>query len=62
MRRRTKSSVATFGADAGNLIQEIVTVIEFGGSAEDIARTCHGHPTMTDVKAALAVDGRPIHM
>ncbi|MDP7392667.1 MAG: dihydrolipoyl dehydrogenase, partial [Alphaproteobacteria bacterium] len=52
------------GADAGNLIQEIVTVIEFGGSAEDIARTCHGHPTMTEAvkEAALAVDGRPIHI
>ena len=52
------------GADAGNLIQEIVTVIEFGGSAEDVARTCHGHPTMTEAvkEAALAVDGRPIHI
>ena len=52
------------GADAGNLIQEIITVMEFGGSAEDIARTCHGHPTMTEAvkEAALAVDGRPIHI
>jgi dihydrolipoamide dehydrogenase len=52
------------GADAGNLIQEIVTVMEFGGSAEDVARTCHGHPTMTEAvkEAALAVDGRPIHI
>lgn len=52
------------GADAGNLIQEIVTVIEFGGSAEDVARTCHGHPTLTEAvkEAALAVDGRPIHI
>ncbi len=52
------------GADAGNLIQEIVTVIEFGGSAEDVARICHGHPTMTEAvkEAALAVDGRSIHI
>ena len=52
------------GADAGNLIQEIITIMEFGGSAEDIARTCHGHPTMTEAvkEAALAVDGRPIHI
>ena len=52
------------GADAGNLIQEIVTVIEFGGSAEDVARTCHGHPTMTEAlkEAALTIAGRPIHI
>ena len=52
------------GPDAGNLIQEIVTVIEFGGSAEDVARTCHGHPTLTEAvkEAALAIAGRPIHV
>jgi dihydrolipoamide dehydrogenase len=52
------------GADAGNLIHEIVTVMEFGGSAEDVARTCHGHPTLNEAvrEAALAVDGRPIHI
>ena len=52
------------GAGAGNLIHEIVAVIEFGGSAEDIARICHGHPTFNEAvkEAALAVDGRPIHM
>ena len=52
------------GADAGNLIHEIVAVMEFGGSAEDVARTCHGHPTLNEAvkEAALAVDGRPIHM
>jgi dihydrolipoamide dehydrogenase len=52
------------GADAGGLIHEIVAVIEFGGSAEDIARICHGHPTFNEAvkEAALAVDGRPIHM
>jgi dihydrolipoamide dehydrogenase len=52
------------GADAGNLIHEVVAVIEFGGAAEDIARICHAHPTLNEAvkEAALAVDGRPIHM
>ena len=51
------------GHDAGQLIAEIVTTMEFGGSAEDIARTCHAHPTHTEAikEAALAVDKRPIH-
>lgn len=49
--------------EAGNLIHEVVTVMEFGGSAEDIARTCHAHPTLNEAikEAALAVDKRPIH-
>ncbi|MGE4219791.1 MAG: FAD-dependent oxidoreductase, partial [Alphaproteobacteria bacterium] len=52
------------GPDAGTLIHEIVTVIEFGGSAEDVARICHGHPTLSEAvwEAALAVDGRAIHV
>jgi dihydrolipoamide dehydrogenase len=52
------------GADAGTLIHEIVLVIEFGGSAEDVARTCHGHPTLNEAvkEAALAVDGRAVHI
>lgn len=52
------------GAEAGTLIAEVVSVIEFGGSAEDIARTCHAHPTLNEVvkEAALAVDGRPLHI
>ena len=52
------------GPDAGGLIHEIVTVIEFGGAAEDVARVCHGHPTLNEAvkEAALAVDGRPIHI
>ncbi len=52
------------GPDAGGMIHEIVTVIEFGGSAEDVARVCHGHPTLNEAvkEAALAVDGRPIHI
>lgn len=52
------------GPNAGDLIQEIVTVMEFDGSAEDIARTCHAHPTLSEVvkEAALAVDKRPLHI
>lgn len=51
-------------SDAGTLIHEIITVMEFGGSAEDIARTCHGHPTTSEAikEAALDVDDRPIHV
>lgn len=49
--------------EAGNTIHEIVVALEFGGSAEDIARTCHAHPTYNEAvkEAALAVDGRAIH-
>ncbi len=52
------------GADAGTLIHEAVITMEYGGSAEDLARTCHGHPTLNEgvKEAALAVDGRAIHM
>ncbi len=52
------------GHEAGTLIAEVAVVMEFGGSSEDIARTCHAHPTLEEVvkEAALAVDGRPIHM
>ncbi|SDU03887.1 dihydrolipoamide dehydrogenase [Verrucomicrobium sp. GAS474] len=48
---------------ASELIAQAVSVIEFGGSAEDIARTCHAHPTMSEVvrEAAHAVGGHPIH-
>lgn len=51
------------GPWAGDLLAEIVTVMEFGGSAEDIARTVHSHPTLTEAvkEAALGVDGRMIH-
>ncbi len=51
------------GPGAGDLIQEVVSVMEFEGTAEDIARTCHAHPTLGEVvkEAALAVHGRPIH-
>lgn len=52
------------GPNAGDLIQEVVSVMEFQGTAEDIARTCHAHPTLTEVvkEAALAVHKRPIHI
>ena len=49
--------------EAGNTIHEIVVAMEFGGSAEDIARTCHAHPTYNEAvkEACLAVDKRQIH-
>lgn len=52
------------GPDAGSLIAEVVLCMEFGGSAEDIARTCHAHPTLNEAvkEAALAVDKRAIHI
>jgi dihydrolipoamide dehydrogenase len=56
--------VHIFGPRASELISEAVTVIEFGGSAEDIARTCHAHPTLSEAmkEAALAVAKRQIHL
>ncbi len=55
--------VHIIGPEAGTLIHECSAVMAFGGSAEDIARTCHGHPTLSEAvkEAALAVDERPIH-
>src|SRR6202030_2745181 len=52
------------GADAGNMIAEAAVAMEFGAASEDIARTCHAHPTFTEAvkEAALAVDKRAIHM
>jgi dihydrolipoamide dehydrogenase len=52
------------GADAGNMIAESVLAMEFGASAEDIARTCHAHPTLPEAvkEAAMAVAKRAIHM
>ena len=51
------------GPGAGDLIAELVLAMEFGASAEDVARTCHAHPALGEVvkEAALAVDGRQIH-
>jgi dihydrolipoamide dehydrogenase len=55
--------VHILGPGASELISEAVTVMEYGGSAEDIARTIHAHPSLPEAvkEAALAVDGRPIH-
>jgi dihydrolipoamide dehydrogenase len=55
--------VHIIGPRAGELIAEAVAALEFGASAEDLARTCHAHPTLAEVvkEAALAVDGRAIH-
>ena len=52
------------GPNAGDLIAELVVGMEFSASAEDIARTCHAHPTLNEAikEAALAVDGRAIHI
>ncbi len=51
------------GPMAGEMIHEIAVLMEFGGSAEDLARTCHAHPTLSEAvrEAALAVAGRAIH-
>ncbi len=52
------------GAEAGTVMAELVTAIEFGASAEDVARTCHAHPSLNEAvkEAAMAVDGRAIHL
>jgi dihydrolipoamide dehydrogenase len=56
--------VHIIGPNAGDLIAELALAIEFGASSEDIARTCHAHPTLNETvkEAALAVAGRPIHI
>jgi dihydrolipoamide dehydrogenase len=56
--------VHILGADAGNMIAEAAVAMEFGAAAEDIARTCHAHPTLPEAvkEAALAVAKRAIHM
>jgi dihydrolipoamide dehydrogenase len=55
--------VHIIGANAGEIIAEACVLMEFGGSAEDLARTCHAHPTLTEAvkEAALAVGKRAIH-
>ncbi len=52
------------GFGAGEMIHEAAVLMEFGGSAEDLARTCHAHPTMSEAvkEAALAAFSKPIHM
>jgi dihydrolipoamide dehydrogenase len=56
--------VHIIGADAGTMITEATVAMEFGGAAEDIARTCHPHPTLSEAvkEAAMAVAKRAIHM
>ena len=56
--------VHILGADAGTMIAEAAVLMEFGGSAEDFARICHAHPTLNEAvkEAALAADGRAIHI
>ena len=56
--------VHIIGPEAGTLIAEATLAMEFGASSEDIARTCHAHPTLEEAvkEAALAVDKRPIHI
>ena len=57
-------AVHIFGPRASDMIAEAVTVMEFGGSAEDIARISHAHPTLSEAvkEAALGVEKRAIHM
>lgn len=52
------------GAGAGEMIHEICVLMEFGGSSEDLARTCHAHPSMSEAvrEAAMATSGKPIHL
>jgi dihydrolipoamide dehydrogenase len=52
------------GFGAGEMIHEAAVLMEFGGSSEDLARTCHAHPTMSEAvkEAALAAFSKPIHM
>ena len=56
--------VHILGPDAGNMISEATIAMEFGASSEDVARTCHPHPTLSEAvkEAALAVEKRAIHM
>ncbi|MDQ3561350.1 MAG: FAD-dependent oxidoreductase, partial [Pseudomonadota bacterium] len=52
------------GAGAGDMIHEAAVLMEFGGSAEDLARTCHAHPTMSEAvrEAAMAAWWKPVHL
>ena len=56
--------VHIIGAVAGTMIAEAALAMEFGASSEDIAQTCHAHPTHTEAlkEAAMAVEGKPIHI
>lgn len=52
------------GPSAGELIHELVLGMEYGASAEDIARTCHAHPTLSEAikEASLSASFKPIHI
>ncbi|MFY8113094.1 MAG: dihydrolipoyl dehydrogenase, partial [Rhabdaerophilum sp.] len=56
--------VHIIAAGAGEMIHEAAVLMEFGGSSEDLARTCHAHPTMSEAvkEAAMAVEKRQIHL
>jgi dihydrolipoamide dehydrogenase len=56
--------VHIFGANASDLIQEVVLAFEYRGASEDLAITVHSHPTLSEAvkEAALAVSGRAIHI
>jgi dihydrolipoamide dehydrogenase len=56
--------VHIIGTHAGEMIAEAAVLMEFGGSAEDLARTCHAHPTLSEAvkEAALAAGKRAIHI
>jgi dihydrolipoamide dehydrogenase len=56
--------VHILGPDAGNMIAEAAVAMEFGAASEDIARTCHAHPTLSEAvkEAALAVAKRSLSM
>ena len=60
----TVLGVHILGAGAGEIIHEAAILMEFGGSSEDLARTCHAHPTMSEAvkEAALGAFSKPIHM
>lgn len=55
--------VQILGAGAGELISECALAMEYGASSEDVARTCHAHPTLSEAvkEAAMAASGKPIH-
>jgi dihydrolipoamide dehydrogenase len=56
--------VHIIGAGAGEMIHEAAVLMEFRGSSEDLARTCHAHPTLSEAikEAAMAVEKRQLHM
>ena len=56
--------VHIIGLGAGEMIHEAAVLMEFGGSSEDLGRTCHAHPTMSEAvkEAALATFFKPLHM